>query len=307
MIALNEILQKYNLEGYKFMELNKGFVSDKWLIFDDHNILYVLKEITNQTEQRVADILKIQSQLECSAKIIQTYNKKNYTVVDDKIYYMTEYIDNKQGDLKTKIEDLGQFLGEVHNEMKIQKRINTKFLKIENNQDYLIQLLDYYKKNNYQEYFKIIKYKLNILKGINIDDINYLKLSHQIIHGDFYGDNILFDDKNYKLIDFDQTCLFYKEYELMRGMFMMCYDDRKNAADIINAMKLFLKGYFKQNSINSPIDTYNLYLYIQANSLSSLKPNHYLKKEKKEFAKKRYYILKFLYENKKEIINILGG
>ena len=55
------------------------------------------------------------------------------------------------------------------------------------------------------------------------------------------------------------------------------------------------------------IDAYKLYLYIQANSISSLNPKDRNNKIKYDFAFKRHQILKILFEYKKEIIEILGG
>ena len=270
--------------------------------------MYILKKIDRQTLERIRFILDVESHLkEYTPEIIKTKQGLLYCLNGKDIYYMYKYIDadNINLNLKT-LEDVGLFLATLHNEMAKLNNKKSTFLKLEDNFDILCEYLDYYIETNNKEYAGILKYKIEILKKMVYNNINFEKLNEQIIHGDFYIDNILYNEGQYKIIDFDQCCYFYKEYEILRAMFMLCLNEI-NEEEIFEKMRIFIKGYCKNGFIISPKDAYMLYLYIQANSLSSLKPEHRNDEEKNKFAQKRYKILKFLNENKTEVIKILGG
>lgn len=60
-----------------------------------------------------------------------------------------------------------------------------------------------------------MKNKLKILGEFYYNEINSFmsQLPLQIVHGDFYLDNLIYTKNNeWKIIDFEQSGLFYKEY-----------------------------------------------------------------------------------------------
>ena len=77
---------------------------------------------------------------------------------------------------------------------------------------------------------------MNKLPIDTIDKAN-LKLSKQIVHGDFYLDNIIITGNTLKITDLDQVCIFYKMYEVIRGMMMIAYDENLN--DIDNMSRIY--------------------------------------------------------------------
>lgn len=307
MKNLKRIIKFYNINVVDYELLAKGFASRKWIITDSNHNKYVLKEVDKQPINRLKKILNIQSQLnELSPKIIETKKNKLYSKCENSYYYMCEYIENEPWNILYQARNIGTFLAKLHSKMADIKNEHTSFLKVEDNVELLNEYLNYHKLYNHTEYVKIIKYKLTVLNKLKMNNIDFNNLTKQIIHGDFYGDNILYTESSYKIIDFDQCCEFYKEYEILRGMFMLS-DEVLIKKDKLLLMNEFIKGYYVLNEIISPEDAYNLYLYIQANSLSSIRPSDYEKEEKRKFAQKRFRIIKFLIENQNEIIKILNG
>lgn len=309
MDEINLILENYNIEVNKLSILDKGYASKKWKVDSCDNFSYIIKKINKQNIERMKFILNVQDKLQnYSPKIIRTNNSNLFYSYNDNVYYMYKYVEARPVILNLqKLNEIGIFLSILHTNMKNIKIKKSSFIKIKNNRERLNYLLEYYIKNEYRDLIDIINYKINVLNNIQITDVNFDNLNEQIIHGDFYIDNILFDGKNYTMIDFDQCCHFYKEYEILRAMFMLCLDRGVNKKNILKNMKNFINGYYVNSVINSPIDAFNLYLYIQANSLSGLNIDEKDDDDRRKFAVKRYKILRFLYENKYEILSILGG
>ena len=307
MEEISNVIKLYNIELINYKLLSRGYASRKWIIIDKNKKKYLLKEIKNQSINRLNKVLHVQSKLEdFSPKIIETKNKKLYASYKQNCYYLSEFIESERLDIFSHMHDIGLFLATLHKKMFAIKDVHSRLLRVENNLNILNEYLEYHKLHNHADYVEIIEYKLSILGKLRITDINFNNLTKQIIHGDFYGDNLLYANFSYKIVDFDQCCEFYKEYEILRGMFMLCSDSLLSKK-VLYQMKEFIDGYCTLEKINSPKDAYNLYLYIQANSLSSIKPDDYGKKEKMSFAKKRFKILKSLVENKVNIIKILEG
>ena len=302
---MNEILKNYELDIIKIVELNKGYSANKWII-ETKTKKYILKE-ENISELRMKYILYIIENIkDITASVIKTKNTCNYVSYNNKLYYLMDYIDSQDIDKifsNKKYYNLGIFLGKLHNKLSTLNKYQDSYLDFNDNYNVLNKYLKDAEENNYIEYIEILKYKISILNELDISKIDLTKLSSQIVHGDFYIDNVLYDDR-FKVIDFDQSCNFYKEYEVLRAMFLICLSNDYKSS--LTNMKEFMHGYLQFNVINSPEDSYNLYLYVQANSLSSLKKERYKNDEKRKFALKRYNILKFLVQEKENIIKILS-
>lgn len=308
MEIVDSVLKFYDIVVSDVTVLSKGYASRKWIIVDRDKKKYILKEIVKQSSDRLDFILLVQNQLDkLSAKIIKTKDNSLFVNVDKKFYYLCEYLDNEDINIEKEIYDIGFFLASLHNKMLSINNIHSDFLKVEDNVSILKEYLKYHQQHNNLEYVEYIEYKLSILEEIKITDINFNHLTKQIIHGDFYADNIIKTNNIYKIVDFDQCCEFYKEYEILRGMFMICNNDGQITDYKRKLMIQFINGYCSIEKLGNVEDAYNFYLYIQANSLSSLKPEDFSKKEKRKFAKKRINILNSLVENKKEILEILKG
>ena len=69
------------------------------------------------------------------------------------------------------------------------------------------------------------------------------------MHGDFYLDNIIKKENKLIITDLDQVCVFYKMYEVIRGMMMIAYDEEKTNIANIKRVISFLNGYQRENNI----------------------------------------------------------
>ncbi len=302
---LLKIINKYKLNALKVESIEKGFTSKKWLIQTDTGKAYVLKEIDNQPVSRMNFILSVQSQLKSIApQILLSENKKLYVKNQNKYYYIAEFIDGETDVITSEsLVNIGIFMGKLHKMLfSVKTKEKSDFLKVPDNEN---KIKNHIRKVENQEIKNILLNKLKIIEKIQSEtrDLEQ-RLQHQIIHGDFYCDNLISTTEGLKIIDFDQTCYFYKEYELLRGAFMLVYSSNKTVEKIISDLKLFFRGYSKTNYILSSQSTYHFYLKVQANDLAGLG----LEKSSKldmNFAIKRNNMLLFLFQHKNKIIEAL--
>jgi len=192
MKQIDDVLINYNLDILKIESLDKGYASSKWIIYTKDGNMYVLKQVNKQSIQRVDFILNVESSLgDFCPEIILTKEDMLYYVKDNDIYYICEYIDFVDYVLdEDRLEKIGYLLADLHKNLKTIKLDKNVFLKNENNYDDLLEYLKYYKDNELLEYVQIIEYKLNILNELKMENIDFNNLDEQIIHGDFYQDNV---------------------------------------------------------------------------------------------------------------------
>ena len=131
-------------------------------------------------------------------------------------------------------------------------------------------------------------------------------LDKQIIHGDFYIDNIIFKNDQIYILDFDQTGIFYKLYELFRGMFFVCYDESKEENENIEKIKYFIKGYKTENNIKNFDVAYEFYIYMLSNSLTCLDIKSSKNNNCRDFAIYRYNMLKWIISIKEVLIEFVN-
>lgn len=311
---LSKVIKEYINEDYSVDNINRGYVHRKWVITSKSKNKVFIKEFLDISPTRIEFINYIQSMLrDFCPQIIKNRNRKTYTVVDNIKYVAYEFVEGenlKKGDLTSnELKEIGKFMGKLHknlNKIHIPDNFTEKnSLKIgENNLKKMKTLLEQYKITNSQDYVKIIEYKMLILEGISDENIKRAKneLSKQIVHGDFYLDNIIKKENKLIITDLDQVCVFYKMYEVIRGMMMIAYDEEKTNATNMKRATSFLNGYQEENNIEDMKMSINLYLYTLANSLYCLDVKDSKDFLKKKFAITRYNMLKWLYENKDELI-----
>ena len=309
---LDNIIKKYLDGEYSINELNRGYAHKKWIIQINNNILF-LKSFNDISDNRIEFINYIQERLNLyTPNIIKNKNHETYTKQDNTTYVAYEFL---KGKLLSKLdmsydmlEKIGSFLGKMHKELS-QVQLPQYFTEINNlqikddNINKIKDLINNYNNNEYKDYCNILNYKIEILNKISINNVlkGKERLSQQIVHGDFYLDNIIIENNNIKITDLDQVCVFYKMYEVIRGMMMIAYDETLNDVDNIKRIKTFISGYKKENNIEDLNISIDLYLYTLANSLYCLQTDDWKDENKKKFANTRYNMLKWLY-NKKTIL-----
>ena len=311
---LNSVIKEYVNNDYSINKINRGYVHRKWIVTINSKNKMFIKEFTNISHIRMEFINYIQELIrDYCPQIIKNRDGKSYTDIDNVKYVAYEFIHGetlKKRDLTSnELLKIGKFMAKLHKAMReicIPDEFTEKdCLRIgDDNLEKMKKLSEQYKIENNQDYIKIIKYKMLILEKISNTDIQKAKtqLKKQVVHGDFYLDNLINKDKKLIITDLDQVCVFYKMYEVIRGMMMIAFDEGKTDTENIKKIISFLKGYQEENILENMDMSINLYLYTLANSLYCLQENDYMDFHKKKFAFTRYNMLKWLYENKEIII-----
>lgn len=307
---LDKIIKCYISDKYTIKKVNKGYACEKWIVNSSNNIF--LKEIKNISDNRLMFINFVQDSLkEYSPNIIKTKTGDLYIKTKDSFYVAYEFVDGSSV-TKNELEiddcfNIGRFLGKIHKNMK-SLTIPNEFtectcLKINDNFSKIPDLLSAY--NEQDEFKKILKYKMHILTKIKKKDImDILRiLSKQLVHGDFYLDNIIKTDSKYIISDFDQVGIFYKMYEVMRAIMMIVYDNSNTNEQNIERIVKFLEGYKMEDTIENMKSSIDLYIYTLANSLYCLKPEDYYIQNKKDFACERCEMLTWIFQNKQKILS----
>lgn len=310
---LDNIIKKYIDDEYLINEINRGYSHKKWIIQSNNTIIF-LKSFNDISDNRIKFINYIQEQLKSyTPKVIKNKNHQTYTKQDNITYVAYEFL---RGNLFKKsemsydiLEKIGSFLGKIHKDLSQVKlpryftEINSLQIK-DDNINKIKNLINHFDNCDDNDYYKILKYKVKILNKIPINNIIKAKqnLTQQLVHGDFYLDNIIIENNIIKITDLDQVCVFYKMYEVIRGMMMIAFDENLNDFDNIDRIKTFISGYQKENNIEDLNASIDLYLYTLANSLYCLQINDWKDENKKKFANTRYNMLKWLYNNKTILI-----
>lgn len=292
------VLKKYNLSIISINEIKKGYSSTKWKITDNNCNIYVAKMIDLIHRKNFPFALNVQDELKDETAEIIRSKDGNLCVFDEKgIFYITKFLVSKQHIYSSR--EFGNYLGHLH--------VNLEKIKLNNN----VQFIE--NKNNYRKIEKlklktnglikeILEFKAEIIKNIETEKIDFSSLKYQVIHGDYYEDNLVFTTNGIKIIDFDQCCCFYREYEMLRGFFISIFKTENSSTKNFNELKKYVEGYKNQIKKIDSYNAYMIYLYVQANSLAGISD----KKIDVNFAKKRYEVLQFLYRYQKEIIDIIA-
>jgi Ser/Thr protein kinase RdoA (MazF antagonist) len=92
-----------------------------------------------------------------------------------------------------------------------------------------------------------ISYNLPVMHGAPMEP--------QLIHGDFNSSNILVNEKNMTLIDFEDACYSSYEYELANSIYMTLFGLRHNHAMLVDTgyIENFLLGYMQQRKVDLKI------------------------------------------------------
>lgn len=310
---IEDIVRNYTQNSAIIKNINSGYASQKWIIENEEEKMF-LKELKNISQERAKFISYVQEEMkEFSPMIISDNKKRKFIEQDNSIFMMFEFIDGKQIHKKEinleEMSCLGAFLGKIHKKMEYIKIPHTysekTSLKITYNTiSEMNNLVECFQKKGNMQYANIIRYKIDILNSLKKEDVFRAtqELKKQIVHGDFYIDNILTSNGKYYLMDFDQTGFFYKMYEVIRGMMMIAYDENYTLDCNIKRSIQFLNGYKKENILENMNESIDLYIFILANSMYCLREEDFYDENKRKFALTRYNMLKWIYDNKKILL-----
>ena len=142
---------------------------------------------------------------------------------------------------------------------------------------------------------------------INWQDLD-LKNDH-LLHGDYYDQNVFFDERGYvsSVFDFEKTIYSPRSFELIRSMMKNFFSNDFNVSNI-NKAKLYLHSYLNiYPASREELRTgFRLY-YLRTIHSAWVQKEHYLKKNYRvdQFLHNHYQNIKYLSEHFQEVENDL--
>lgn len=308
-----DILEKYGLGESKVNKVNKGHINDIWDITALES-RFILKRFNKVDKEKLKYLLSIEnSLLNLCPSIIKNNSGELCTELDNaEVYVLYEYVVGRhlnRNDVTPEIaKKIGNYLGKLHKELfNIGRYIDKNYLSsLHISAPKINEITELLEENrNEKSYTKLLKNKLKILGELDYNEINSFmsQLPLQIVHGDFYLDNLIYTKNNeWKIIDFEQAGLFYKEYEIARALFMICYNSDDTGQYNFEKVSKFLDGYKESNDFSDLRKVIKLFLYSLANSLYCFKDWENLSLEKREYALYRNNMMIWIYDNLTDIV-----
>ncbi|MCI8472283.1 MAG: phosphotransferase [Clostridiales bacterium] len=261
---LDQIQVDLNDTVVNIKQINAGYVNDVFLICTLHN-KYILKYFRFYDKEKIDLSISLQKYLS---------TKKLAPEVISEGAYGTYYIVQRYIDTEVLEKDwflFGKTLGLIHYNFSL---CDVSGIKDFSFQDYSTIHCD---KVWPKEFDELILLKNRIKNKIHIPEIEH----KQLIHGDYTWNNILKEDDKYKVIDFDETKMYFAIYDVAKVVFDLIFSATNTWEDIKN----FMNGY---QSV-CPLRLYekkeflNVYAYTLMKDCSGLesKPNkdiHYITK-----------------------------
>lgn len=308
-----DILEKYSIKESKINKVNQGYINDVWDVTTLEN-RYILKRFNKVNKEKLNYLLSIEDSLLnlCPNIIKNNFGELSTELDNTELYVLYEFVVGRhlnRSDVTPELaKDIGGYLGKLHKELfNIGQHMEKNYLSsLHISAPKISEITGLLKENrNEKKYAKLLNNKLKILREIDYNEINSFmsQLPLQIVHGDFYLDNLIYTNNNeWKIIDFEQSGMFYKEYEIARALFMICYNSDDTRQYNFEKVSKFLDGYKENNDISDLRNVIKLFLYSLANSLYCFKDWKNLSLEKKEYALYRNNMMMWIYDNLTNIV-----
>ncbi|EDO1153317.1 hypothetical protein FQS07_13835 [Listeria innocua] len=311
-----ENIEKFITLNYK-IEINgcffikKGFTCNKWILYGTNGQKYVLKELNyenNLSTERLCYITNFLFDSNLTLEILKTVtDEKYYVYFENKYYILQKYFEHISFDAISVEESLlwkiGELLCKCHIQLQKIELEPFSYYSIDFSADQIDKAL---KSEKNKEIYKILVKKKALIEKMDLKNLQrkYFNINQKFIHGDYYFDNILFDNSNFKLIDLDRSCLFFQPYEIFKGALFCSYSKKNSDIDNFTNIKSFIGGYFNtdKSNINDCIEFIDIYEYILSSDLYGYNSS---KSNLVEYFLYRFNILLWFHENKQKIINIL--
>lgn len=327
MNAISTIIDHYpNIrEPYIVARIPKGHTTQTWVIQSDER-KYVLKILNkNLPLGRVRFITESQDYLfrsiNCSPRIYKNEMGKLFHHDANGYYIVSEYIEGET----CSVSDLGQqayytigaFLGRVHASYHnfVSYSGSPTGLSIKQlPQTRINALIEYHKRISKNEFcLDSLMYKYKELEQFTTGHIKqFSHLPTQVIHGDFYIDNLLFDGNGeiVALVDYDQSCRFFRVYELMRAMVFTIYT-KGTISELEDKIACFLSSYLDSvnlsySEISNMVD---LYYWIQLSDTFCFEPNQCQRfdfSELRAFGEYRISLIKWIARERRQMRQIVS-
>lgn len=247
---IEDIESNYNIECSLQREVHGGWKNKKWKAHSGLGDI-LIKELSSERYdisklEKVKKALIIQSKIYEDVKIVPGIFKAQNRIIQEKDgfrYVVMEYIDGEhKNSFSINNEELfllGKAIAHIHavDTGDVYGDSPTIEDHFGNLHEYL-ESIDGYKTQNNDRFRKIIDRVKKIVKTIPRDFFANLKTG--FTHSDFTKDNILFTDKNVKILDFDRGRIAYQLQDVGRAIMSFAYDGISINKDKV---KCFIEGY----------------------------------------------------------------
>ncbi len=259
---MEELFEKINkLYGVKissFSRVDKGFLSENYILVSDKNKFFLKKYRFDNAEKirEIHSVKKYFSEKDIPVILPIPYmENKTFFELNDSFFALFPFVESGQferGALpNNSIVSLGKFLGKIHLAGKNSDLKIESFFKVASKEKMLEKigniLIEINKKNELNEFDKMALQSMNMKKELILSSVFNLEspiidLSH-LIHGDFLEGNVFFDKNgNVEYIfDFEKSCYSPITFELFRMIFY-CFLNNPYEENLKKA-KLFFESY----------------------------------------------------------------
>jgi len=244
-LALDDAIDKFDLQVSHFVELRGGYMNKVWHISGSDDI--VLKIFSNERypQSRLDEInqaLELQLGVSKLYKHIPKVYSHNGRVIQTKadVHYMVmSYHEGVERNYNTiNLEELirlGQTCGEIHKSLNLGTDKNIICDQMNNLSVFLSNMEDHLWKKPYDMVPNQIR---NIYKSINKEFYKGLPIG--MTHADFSADNMIFANGQVHIIDFDRSRVSYQYQDVGRAIMCFAFDGKQLNLDRTEA---FVNGY----------------------------------------------------------------
>ena len=233
--VLQKFLDLCNIPKYSVLTRMKYGITNKVYKLESANKNYLLKEYIGKCN----DLCKNKLLEQCNKKKINVPVLLESKVVNGRKFCLYKYI---EGEHKFQLEnDNIDTLVDTIKRMAIPVRLNQYFShSIIKKINQYIKILNEVKEPKISS--NIIEELLSRYDFLKVDE---QKFSFSIVHGDLSCVNLLWKEKELYVIDFDESIVAPKEYEIITTVIKVCF--KYKDFDIKTASKI-LKAYFSLNN-----------------------------------------------------------
>lgn len=256
---LMSVLAQWGLTGE--LEIEEEYEGHVWTVNED----YILK--MTQSGEEIKNNLLVASLLSevgiAAQKVVETVSKERYVQVNEDYYVLLTklkghvLVDYYEGDYVSRAFYLGQCLASLHEKLK-QIEVNYELWdnKMEDELSGWVkeEILHYLNHcslpQQQQEQFKLIKSKFEM----NFHEL-YVRLPRQVIHRDFHGGNLIFQDERLVgYIDFDLSQINARLFDvcyLCTAALVGVFNEPEKRDKWFHFLQAVIKGYESQTSLTS--------------------------------------------------------
>ncbi len=281
--CLTEVLSHYFEEPEKAEVLT--VIQDNVLLFQLGEKKYVVKRYPPEFSAARTDFItrvhnSVNRAMGFAPSVIPTLSKQLYVDLGEYTYDLTEFASSEiikseeVEDVEGFFRMIGAFVGSLHTSMAQFNITNEHDLEAllhinPPNGDHFSKLLEKYCEENVdEEWQEILRKKMKIANSYSpVMTRAANKFPKNIVHGDIYMKNLLFDE-NHQVkgaVDFARAGIFYRCYEVFRSFIQI--NKFFHGEKIVPAhLKIFLEGYLSTNNleVSELKSMLSLYIYTQA-------------------------------------------